>query len=1050
MATQSTEKNQQGSAAAQLETGTYEIIRNRLNNQTDQLRSRLNQLNHARKEVFGAVETQLIANDRINTSNHCIARDIVSVGNRTIFGYNVHIGLRSGIKLKDVFSIYEFRDKGFHEADLAFLEDEKFQTDFQNLYRYYKNAFFAKFIRLGSYLYMVFQISKKAEDYKAFKWLLKEEDGEWVLVYVDNRSDHEVRLPEQHEFKWQRVHRDHQRHGIHPHISILDRIFVETVGGDLTIKIEDNTDDGLGIYREEVEYKDQTLDDAEYLYADLGNLIVLKIRPYQEDFRYFVYNEKMQQVQRVDSLEDSGVLLPDNHGLIFSNGYYLQTGEYKVFDNNIRNKKFEQRIVSPNGEDYLFVFYNNRKGSYVLLPYNLIAQKAETPIRCNGFTLFPDGELCYFKAEEDPTKHHVVQIWQTPFLTDKEIPSEHTDSYLYKVGNKDIVKAMAECHEILILTNKDDSYANLYDDLVKKCTDILDSYYWIDKAAAFSLHEPLKDIKRTANAAIEEYEKKISIQKNTQEEILRIRTKAEDLFQKVKRQSYDTVDLYVHALADLRVLRGEVISLKELRYTDLDLVEQLETQAAGHVSDLSEKCVQFLLEPDALTPYQERIAAENKQLPSVETALEAEELLQRIDDIGSELELLIDIVSNLKIEDTTQTTRIIDNISSMYAQLNQSKAAVRRHRKELMSTEAVAEFNAQLKLLDQGIINYLDVSDTPQKCDEYLTKLMVQIEELESKFVEFDEFIGTITEKREEIYNAFENRKKNLVEARNNRTTSLQKSGERILNGIQNRVKAFKKVQEINGFFAADLMIDKVRGIVSQLIELEDANKANALQTQLKTLKEEAIRQLRDKLELFVDGQNVIQFGKHKFSVNVQPLDLTVVQKEGNMFFHLTGTDFYEEITDEAFLNTQSVWQQQLISENKMVYRGEYLAYLMFQKIQEKGGLSAYDFEDWDSALKTVQQFAATRYEEGYTKGIHDEDATRILQALLDLSEDIDLLHFSPDERAFAQLFWEKFLSEDNKKLLEHQLKSAGVILEVFPDTHEFDYLVSEVRDLLG
>lgn len=1049
--TQLTEKNNpQPTASVQLETGTYEIIQNRLQNQTDNLRSRLNQLNDARKEVFGAIETQLIANDRINTNNYCIARDIIAVGNRSIFGYNVHIGLRSGIQLSDVFSVYEFRDKGFHEVDLDLMNDEKFHTDFQNLYRYYKEAFFSKFVQSGAYLYMVFQISKKSDDFKAFKWLIKDnEDGTPKLVYLDNRSDHEVRFPEQYEFKWRRVHRDNQRQGEHPHISILDRVFVETVGGDLTIKVEDNTDDGMGIYREEVEYKDQTLDDAEYLYADLGNLIALKIRPYQEDFRYFVFNEKMEQVQRVDSLEDSGVLLPDGHGLIFANGYYLQTGDYKIFDTNIRNKKFERRIISPNGEDYLYVFYNSDKGTFVLLPYNIIAQKVDTPIRCNGFTILPDGELCYFRSEDDPTKHHVVQIWQTPFISGNQIPSEHTDTYLYKVGNKDIVKAMAECNEILTLARKEDSYSGLYLDLVKKCTDVLDSYYWINKAEAFLLNEPLKDIRSTANAAIEEYEKKISIQRNTEEEILRVRTKAENLFGKVKRQTFESVDMYVHALADLRVLRGEIISLKELRYTDLVLVEQLEEQATESSEKLSQGCVQFLLEEDALLPYQEKIEEKNKELAGVHTAKEAEDLLTEVDGIGGELELLIDIVSNLKIEDATQTTRIIDNISGMYAHLNQVKAAVRRHRKELMGTEAVAEFNAQLKLLDQGIINYLDVSDTPQKCDEYLTKLMVQLEELESKFVEFDEFIGTITDKREEIYNAFESRKKSLIEARNNRTSSLQRAAERILNGIQNRVKSFKEVSAINGFFASDLMIDKVRDIISQLIELEDSNKANALQTQLKTLKEEAIRQLRDKQDLFVDGQNVIQLGKHKFSVNVQPLDLTVVQKDGKMFFHLTGTDFYEEITDEAFLATKDVWQQHLVSENAEVYRSEFLAYQLFQELNTNGKAKNFDYEDWDAAKTAVQKFAATRYEEGYTKGIHDEDAAKILQALMQLKEHIDLLYFSPDARGFAQLFWEKFLEEERKELLAHQLKSAGVILEVFPDTHEFDYLVEEIRKTL-
>ena len=36
-----------------------------------------------------------------------------------------------------------------------------------------------------------------------------------------------------------------------PHINIEDEVFVETVGGDLTVKVEDNTEDGLGIYRED-------------------------------------------------------------------------------------------------------------------------------------------------------------------------------------------------------------------------------------------------------------------------------------------------------------------------------------------------------------------------------------------------------------------------------------------------------------------------------------------------------------------------------------------------------------------------------------------------------------------------------------------------------------------------------------------------------------------------------------------------------------------------------------------------------------------------------
>jgi len=1024
-----------------LEGGTYEIIQQRLDSQASELRKRLSQLNDARKEVFGAVETQLIANDRINTGNHCIARDIVAVSDLSIFGYNVHIGLRSGIKVKDVFSVYKFVGNSFQEHDLSLLNDEKFELDFQNLYRYYKEAYFARFIVIGSYLYMVFHVGKTNQDFKSFKWLIRDDE----LVYVDNRSDQEVKYPEQHEFKWMRVHRDFHRKGLHPHVSVMDKVFVETVRGDLTIKVEDNTDDGLGIYREEVEYKDQSLDDAEYFYADLGHLIVLKIRPYQEEFRYFIYNEKMQEVQRIDSLADSGVLLPDNHGVIFANGYYLQTGERKIFDPNMRNKRFKKRIVSPNGEDFLYVFYDSIKGTYVLHHYNLIAQSLATPIICNGYALFPNGELTYFKAEQEATKHHVVQIWQTPFMAGTVLPSEHQDSYLFKIGNKDIVKAMAECQEVLNLCSKQDSYNDLYTDLSKKCSDINDSYYWIAKEETFNLAAGLSQIRQTATSAIDEYEKKRSIQKNTANEIQRINTKAETLFDQVGHQTFDQIELFVEALSELRVLRGEAISLKELRYTDLDLVQSLEERSAEMTEQLSNDCVHFLLEDEALKPYEAKVTEEAKKIELVKTGKEAKEQEENIGKIAGELEMLIEIVSNLKIEDATHSTRIIDNISAMFARLNQVKASVKKKQKDLVGTESVAEFNAQLKLLDQGIINYLDITDSPQKCDEYLTKLMVQLEELEGRFVEFEEFVLKITDKREEIYNAFESKKNQLLEKRNNRTLGLQNAAGRILKGIRTRIKSIKDVNEINGFFAADLMIDKVRDIIQQLNDLDDSNKANVVQTELKTLKEEAIRQLRDKQDLFVDGENIIQLGKHKFSVNVQPLDLTIVNENGNMNFHLTGTDFFSEIKEKEFLETKEFWSQSIVSENEMISRAEYLAYQVFQSADRQELINSNG-----DLFQIVQQFSATRYQEGYTKGIHDRDATKLLSALLALSKEIDLLSFFPKVRACAKLFWKTFLNEEQKTLIQNQFNSAGKILKIFPDTHGFDFLIDDIETAIS
>jgi hypothetical protein len=69
----------------------------------------------------------------------------------------------------------------------------------------------------------------------------------------------------------------------------------------------------------------------------------------------------------------------------------------------------------------------------------------------------------------------------------------------------------------------------------------------------------------------------------------------------------------------------------------------------------------------------------------------------------------------------------------------------KRQRQALAGTEAQAEVTAQIKLFDQAWVNYLDLCDAPTKCDDYSTKVMVQLEEREGKFPEFDQFLRSIT-----------------------------------------------------------------------------------------------------------------------------------------------------------------------------------------------------------------------------------------------------------------------------------------------------------------
>ncbi|MCD7931287.1 MAG: DNA repair ATPase [Tannerellaceae bacterium] len=737
-----------------MEAGTYEIIRKRLQAQKEDLVKRLNGLNEARKDVFTSTEFTLIANQCISTDNNCVARGIMALGNLCIFGYNVHFGLRSDIQLSDVFSVYKLENNQFIPESLDLINDPAFINDYKNLYKYCRDSIFSKFRKTENYLYMIFQTTKNG-DLKAFKWLIKDNQ----LIYQDDRSIHEVVKAPQHEFQWIKTTLEDRRLGEHPHVSILDKVFIEAVGGDITFKVEDNTQSGMGIYAEVVENKDQQLDDAEYYYADLGNLILVRIKPYQEDFRAFVFNTRTKEVLNIKMLNDSGILLPDNHGIIFPNGYYLQNGEYKIFENDLANLEFMRKVASPNGEDFLYVFYQYQTNTYVLMSYNIIRQQVETPIICNGFTLFDDGSLIFFRSEKEATRHHQVQIWQTPYPVQLQENTAQQDNILYKIGNKDIVKAMAESQEVIHLINKEDTYEGLYEDIMKKSNDVVDSYFWIADEKTGALSVPLLQIRDIASTAIDEFIKVKEQKRHSVETLGHTGERVDNLLLTVRNARFDSLEMLVKLLAETRKMQGEVIELNSLKYMDTAAVEELKNVLQSTAAKLSDKTVEFLLRKEALMPYEAKVTEQRSAVDSVTKVIDANKIEENCKAISGELELLIDILNSLKIDDTTQTTRIIEKISLIFSSLNEVRAQLKKKVDSLKSKEAVAEFRAQLTLLEQSIVNYLELSTTPERCDEYFTKVSVQVEELESKFADFDEFIMIVADKRNEVIKAFDARK---------------------------------------------------------------------------------------------------------------------------------------------------------------------------------------------------------------------------------------------------------------------------------------------------
>ncbi|MCI3939033.1 DNA repair ATPase [Chryseobacterium aahli] len=1017
-----------------LNSGTYEIIQNRLNEQKSDLIQRLQKLNENRKEIFGGVDFSLIANERISTEHNCIAKDIFSLKNTLIFGSNAHLGLQTEISITDVFSVYKINSKRFEPQDASLIEDEIFIEEFKNLYKYYRNTFFARFHFTENYLYMVFQLSESTSDIKAFKWLIKEDQ----LVYVDSRSASEVTYPAQHGFAWTKATRDMQRSGKFPHVSLADKVFVESIGGDITIKIEDNTDTGKGIYSEDVIHKDQNLDDAEIHFCDLDNLVLFKIKPYQETERYFIYNHKEKIVSRVDTLKHSAVLLPENQGVLFSNGYALQTGGLKVISQDSNRLHYLKTISEPNGENFMCVFYDDKTNNYQLISYNIITQSIETPIRCSGYSILNDGKLIYLRESVETTKHHLAQIWQTPYSRELQPNTEKSDTLLYKIGNKDIVRVMAESQELITLLNKEDSYSGLYDDIVKLSTTILDAYYFLGDNEVQNLDKPLKEIRKIAHSAINEYEKVIEQKKSTGEAVEKIKVSCGKILDDTKRINYSQLTEYIDMLSQIRALRGEITGARDLKYVDAKILDTLDESLSVRSGELSSACVNFLLQENSLSPYETRAQSISENIINLQKAIDAKTIEEDINNLSGQLELLVNIVNNLKIEDTSQSTQIIENISVIFARLNQERLELSKRKREISGKELSADFQAQMTLFDQSVINFLELSQTPEKCDEYLTKLSIQLEEMETKFIDFDEFIQKIGEKREEAYGHFQNKRVQLTESRNKRTQNLYDSAKRILQSAKTKTESFDAENEINGYFATDLMVEKVRDISRQLMEMEDSAKAEEIQTLLKTSQQEAVRKFKDKKEIYADGDNVIALGDYKFAVNRQKLDLTLVLRNAQYYYHLTGTGFYEPLNFETISDYKEVWNQEYISENSNVKRFEYLAWNIFSQNR--------NINTEQQNRNAIQQFMTEHFGEGLVKGIHDEDALTIVSKLQQMHNELGLMQFTPSERALAQLFW-CFLNQERKEYYQKQFEAANLISKSFVTDEGFQYLNEELSN---
>jgi serine/threonine protein kinase len=1047
-----------GQSAADLEGGSYEVIHRRLLDQAAALTKKAEALNDKRKQVFGGQELAVIANERIRTENNCLPRDMIGIGGRLLVGFEVFLGLKSELKVEDVFSVHNFErtDGSFDltqqpfEGRNAFLADEAFSKELRDTFRYMKGAKLSRLRRTDTRLLASIQVGEKAKDIKVFRWSI---DAQGRVVYMDARGDQDNLPPKSHDFAWTLAGRDSHVGGKHPHVNILDQIFVETIGGDLTIKIENNTKTGKGIYQEPVDDGNQTLDDADISYAQAGGLILLRIKPFRENkYRYLAFAPDVKRVQRFDAIGLSCISLPEDHGIVFPGGYALRTGESKVFDGDVSDMELERVFPSPNGEDVLYVYFRWADGKYVLMSYNAIRKEMAPPIHCNGMSLFSDGLLAVFRSSEEPTRVHPLQIWQTPFVSAEHAASAPTDgSYLSKVGNKDLVRGVSDALSIGRLARTENPTRRTFVDVLTACSRFVDAYYWGSHAEALDLAATLKEIRTTADGIIHEFEKAEAIKRRAKEALDTAETEQKQLLATIDLANHETVDAYLGTLTSLRMQRGKLIGLRELRGVDLAQIDALEKVVITRFDEVTAGAVTFLATGTAFAPLVQRLAGLSTDIEAVRKVTELAPHQTDLDTVQTGLTLLGEVIGTLKIDDTTARTQILEEIGTAFAELNRTRATLASKRNDLSIAEGRAEFAAQLTLLGQSVTSAVSLADTPEKCDEQLSRLLLTVEELEGRFGEIDDFLVEITERRQAITDAFGGKREQLQEERQRRAGSVAQAADRILQGIDRKARTLKSTDELHAYFASDAMVLKVSELADQLTSLNDTVRADELRSRLLATRQDALRSQRDKQDLWDGDLAVVKLGAHKFSVHTQPLELTLVPRGGGLAVHLTGTDFYENVDAPILAGARDLWDRSLLSESPSTYRAEYLAAsLVLEAEAGKGPLDLTSLtrlaNDPDALRTFVREQAANRLDEGYERGLHDADAALILERLLPVFASAGLLRYPADDRALACFFWADY-DPKQRDLAVRRAESAMRLATSLGDRSAADDLADELAE---
>ncbi|MGW1932573.1 DNA repair ATPase [Streptomyces sp. NPDC001919] len=1029
--------------SARIDRDTYTVLRDRLAAHAGELAGRAERLNEARTAVFGSGELGLTGTVHVRTGRAGTPRDVVAVGDDLLLlGFHPSAAEPSGTSVDDVFTLC---DRALNPlpatAVPGLLDDPAFVREFAALHRYFRGARLLRLRRTDGRLLAVFRTGEQADDLRVLRWAVGP-SGE--TRFLDARGERDHVVPPSQDVAWIETSREDHVPGRHPHISLGGRLHVSTAGGSLTLKTENDTETAEGVHTEPVDEPLQSPADAEVAYAVVGALILVRVRPYKEEVRrHLVYNTLTGGVVRLDALGQACLRLPDDEGIVFPGGYCLASGAVRTFDTDTAGLAYDRTVRSPDGEDLLFVFRARTEGRTLLLPYHLIRKEIATPVACTGYALLDDGTMAVLRGGAgEPGRVHPVQLWRTPYVSDTHVTTAD-DGPLARVGNADLVRGIADCLSIARQAAELTPAGEVYEALVAACVRAGDVHHWLGDPDLGDLDSPLNELRSTAAQVLAEFETVSTLTRQAAEALEESTRRIGALVRRVRGEAPATAAEWISRITELRGEQGRLATLGEMRYADTDAVDALSRSVGTDIDATARRAVAFLRREDAFTAHgteARRLAAE---AGAVTTVAGTAPLAERLDADTAGLRTLSETVAGLDIGDATVRTSILARIAEVLGELNGARAVLAARRAELLDREGRDEFAAETALLGQAVTGALAAADTPDACDEQLGGLLLHLENLESRFAEHDGFVADIAERRGSIHDAFTARRQSLQDARARRTEQLALSAGRVLEAIARRAATLGDRDAVHTYFASDPMVVKVRRTADTLRELGDQVRAEELEGRLGAARQEAARALRDRVELFADGGDTLRLGRHRFAVNRQAPELTLVPHGDTLALALTGTDYRAPVTDPALAGARPLWQRTLPSESPEVYRAEHLAARL---------LSAHGpAEPADADLPALARRAAeAAYDEGYERGVHDHDAAAILEAVLALRDGAGLLGHPGAARAAAQDFWAHATTPETRDQWTRRAVSLTRARDLFGTETALDGLRRELAEETG